>query len=79
MKTLLIILMFAGVLSAQTFKVEKVSGDVKFQNGSSETWSALENGTILKDDAVISTGTNSSVLLKGNKVNFNLNESSAVS
>ncbi|MCH6573622.1 MAG: hypothetical protein IH795_00230 [Bacteroidetes bacterium] len=79
MKTLLIILMFAGVLSAQTFTVEKVSGDVKYQNGSSETWSTLKIGTILKDDAVISTGQNSSVLLKGNKVNFNLNESSAVS
>ena len=79
MKTLLIILMFAGILSAQTFTVEKVSGDVKYQNGSSETWSALKIGMILKDDAVISTGLNSSVLLKGNKVNFNLNESSAVS
>ena len=71
--------MFAGVLSGQTFTVENVSGDVKYQNGSSETWSALENGTTLKDDAVISTGTNSSVLLKGNNVNFNLNGSSAVS
>ncbi len=79
MKTLLIILMFAGILSAQTFTVEKVSGDVKYQNGSSETWSALKIGMILKDDAVISTGQNSSVLLKGNKVNFNLNVSSAVS
>ena len=79
MKTLLIILIFAGVLSAQTFTVEKVSGDVKYQNGSSETWSALKTGATLKDDAVISTGTNSSVLLKGNNVNFNLNESSAVS
>ena len=79
MITLLIILMFAGGLSAQTFTVENVSGDVKYQNGSSETWSALENGTTLKDDAVISTGTNSSVLLKGNNVNFNLNGSSAVS
>jgi hypothetical protein len=79
MKTLLMILTIAGVLSAQTFRVEKVSGDVKYQNGSSETWSALENGTILKDDAVISTGTNSSVLLKGDNVNFNLNESSVVS
>jgi len=79
MKIILIILMFAGVLSAQTFTVEKVSGDVKYQNGSSETWSALKIGTTLKDDAVISTGQNSSVLLKGSKVNFNLNESSAVS
>jgi hypothetical protein len=79
MKTLLIILIFAGGLSAQTFTVEKVSGDVKYQNGSSETWSTLKIGTTLKDDAVISTGQNSSVLLKGNKVNFNLNESSAVS
>ncbi|MGB5893020.1 MAG: hypothetical protein WBG58_02510 [Ignavibacteriaceae bacterium] len=79
MKIFLIILMSAGVLSAQTFTVEKVSGDVKYQNGSSETWSALENGTIFKDDAVISTGTNSSVLLKGNNVSFKLNESSAVS
>jgi len=79
MKTLLMILMFAGILSAQTFTVEKVSGDVKYQNGSSETWSTLKIGAILKDDAVISTGQNSSVLLKGSKVNFNLNESSAVS
>jgi len=71
--------MFAGILSAQTFTVEKVSGDVKYQNGSSEAWSALKIGTILKDDAVISTGQNSSVLLKGNKVNFKLNGSSAVS
>ncbi len=79
MKTLSIILMFAGVMSAQTFTVEKVSGDVKYQDGSSEIWSTLKIGTTLKDDAVISTGQNSSVLLKGNKVNFNLNESSAVS
>jgi hypothetical protein len=79
MKKLLIILMFAGGLSAQTFTVEKVSGDVKFQNGSSETWSALKSGSTIGDDAVISTGKNSSVLLKGNKVNFNLTESSAVS
>jgi len=79
MKTLLIILLFAGVISSQTFTVENVSGDVKYQNGSSETWSSLKAGTVLKDDAVISTGTNSSVLLKGNNVNFNLNGSSAVS
>jgi hypothetical protein len=79
MKILLIILMFAGVLCAQTFTVEKVSGDVKYQNGSSETWSALKTGTTLKDDAVISTGTSSSVLLKGNNVIFKLNESSAIS
>ena len=35
---LLIFLMFAGVISAQTFTVEKVAGDVKYQNGSSENW-----------------------------------------
>jgi len=79
MKKLVIFLMFAGGLSAQTFTVEKVSGDVEYQNGNSETWSTLTIGTTLKDDAVISTGQNSSVLLKGDKVNFNLNGSSAVS
>jgi hypothetical protein len=79
MKKLLIVLMFAGGLSAQTFTVEKVIGDVKYQNGSSETWSTLSSGNTIGDDAVISTGKNSSVLLKGNKVNFNLTESSAVS
>ena len=78
MKILLMILTFAGVLYAQTFTAEKVSGDVKYQNGSSETWSQLKNGTVLKDDAVISTGKNSSVLLKGNDVKFKLSESSAV-
>jgi hypothetical protein len=79
MKELLIILIFTGVLSAQTFTVEKVSGDVKYQNGSSENWLLLNIGSTIEDDAIISTGDNSSVVLSGSNVRFNLNESSAVS
>ena len=71
--------MFTGILSAQTFTVEKVSGDVKYQNGSSENWLSLNSGSTIEDDAIISTGDNSSVVLGGSNVRFNLNESSAIS
>ena len=78
-KKLFLFLIFTGIVSAQTFKVESVSGDVKYQSGSSEKWVELKAGQTIGDDAVISTGAKSSVLLKNNDVQFKLDEFSAVS
>ena len=72
-------LLFAGSVSAQNFTVGKVSGDVKYQNGNSENWAALQEGVKVNDDAIIITADNSFVELEGNNVQFKLNESSAVS
>lgn len=79
MKKLILILLFTGSLFAQSFTVEKLSGDVKYQNGDSENWTAINEGTKVNDDAIIVTADNSFVELEGNNVWFKLNESSAVS
>ncbi|MEJ2193289.1 MAG: hypothetical protein P8X73_00330 [Ignavibacteriaceae bacterium] len=79
MKKLILISLFTGSLFAQSFTVEKLSGDVKYQNGDSENWTAIKEGTKVNDDAIISTADNSFVELKGKDVRFKLNESSAVS
>jgi len=79
MKKLILILLFTGSLFAQSFTVEKLSGDVKYQNGDSEDWTSIKKDTKVNDDAIIVTSDNSFVELEGNNVRFKLNESSAVS
>ena len=79
MKKVFIILFFGSLLYAQTFTVEKFSGDVKYQNSGSESWLSLTKGTILDDDAIISTGEKSLVVINGKNIRFTLNELSAVS
>jgi hypothetical protein len=79
MKKLIIFLLLTGVLSAQSFTVKEVSGDVKYQNGNSENWITLQSGSNVNDDAIIITADKSFVELEGSDVSFKLNESSAVS
>ena len=79
MKKLIMFLLFAGSISAQSFSVKNVSGDVKYQNGNSENWAVLEDGSRVNDDAIIITADNSFVELGGNDISFKLSESSAVS
>ena len=63
MKKLIMFLLFAGFVSAQSFTVEKVSGDVKYQNGDSENWTVLQKGSSVNDDAIIIAADNSFVKL----------------
>ena len=79
MKKAILILLFAGSLFAQSFTVKEVSGDVKYQDGNSENWTVLEEGSKVNDASIIITSDNSFVELDGNDVSFKLNESSAVS
>lgn len=81
MKTLIFLLLALGgsvTLVAQDFKVLEVKGDVKFQKGTEESWYKLEKGVLLNNDAVISTGENSSAQLQGNDFKFTLKENSAL-
>ena len=79
MKKLIIFLLFTSIISAQSFTVKDISGDVKYQNGNSENWAELISGSKVNDDAIIITSDNSFVELEGKDVSFKLNESSAVS
>lgn len=80
MKNILVVMLIlsSGIIFAQTFKVEKVAGNVKVQIGASEKWSQVKPGEILNANSTITTGEKSTVSLEGNNFNFALKESSAL-
>lgn len=78
-KTILVLLLSAGLMFAQDYTVTKVNGDVNYLSGGNENWVELKKGETIERDAVISTGNNSSITLKSNNLHFTLNESSAIS
>ncbi len=78
-KVILLFFIFAGVLAAQTFKAEKVKGNVEAQIGTSESWIGITNGKSLPANTVVSTGKNSSVQLIEKDIDFKLKSSSALS
>lgn len=78
-KIILIILFSTCLILAQDYTVTKISGEVKYQSGGNENWADVKLGKIIKQDAVLSTGKNSSITLQSGKQHFTLNESSAIS
>ncbi len=80
MKLLTVILLAAAplLLQAQTFRIEKVSGTVKVQRGTSEVWMEGLVGEELDVNSVIETGENSSVTLSFEGSKLTLKESSAL-
>jgi hypothetical protein len=78
-KTFLILLLLVPSLIAQEFKVTVVKGDVKYQAGTSEVWSEVKEGTVLRSDDFVITGSKSSIQIKGSENIINLAEYSAVS
>jgi len=74
----LIIILCTGVLSAQEFKVEKVSGDVSILRGTSEEFTLIKEGDILSGSDLLITDLNSYVQLMQNNSRFILNSNSAL-
>lgn len=78
-KIILFLLLSTGLTLAQEFTVAKITGNAKYQAGGNENWVDLKESESIAQDAVISTGDNSSITLKSNNLHFTLNESSAIS
>ncbi|MBT8386915.1 MAG: hypothetical protein KJO12_05840, partial [Ignavibacteria bacterium] len=72
-KIIVIFLLSVGLTIAQDYTVTKVSGDVKYQSGGNENWVDLKKSETIEQDAVISTGDNSSITLRSNNLHFILN------
>jgi len=80
MKKIILFMLFStSSILAQDYTVKKVSGEVKYQSGGNENWVDLKESQTIEQDAVISTGDNSSITLRSNNLHFTLNESSAIS
>jgi hypothetical protein len=76
---LIIFFIVSTSMLPQTYKAVNVKGEVKFQSGTDESWVNVNEGTLLNNDAVVATGSNSSVQLVSDDINFNLKQKSAVS
>jgi hypothetical protein len=79
MKIILFVLFLVPSLFAQEFIAKDVKGDVKYRTGTSENWNRLEEGTVLRTDDFVITGSISTVQIKGSGSVIILAEYSAVS
>lgn len=71
-------MLFASITNAQTFEIERITGNVKFISGSDNQWKDLTQGMKITSNTIISTEANSTVKLKSDDVLFTLKESSAI-
>jgi len=73
-KTFLILLLLVPSLIAQDFKTTNVKGNVKYRSGTSEVWLEVGEGTVLRSDDFVITGSKSSIQIKGSENIINLAE-----
>lgn len=78
MKLLITYLLFSALVFAQTFKAEKVTGDVQVLKGSSENYVPVKSGDELSGRDMIITSEHGSVQLKNGKERFVLKNNSAL-
>jgi len=71
-KIMILLITLVGIISAQDFKVEKISGDVKILKGTSEKWEVVKKGEILSGNDVLLTETNSYIQLNQDENRFML-------
>ena len=79
MKLIIIILFAIPSIIAQSFTVEKISGETVYRANGDEEWSNLKVGDVISDNATISTGEKSNLQISNGRIDFRLGELSAVS
>jgi len=75
---ILLMLLCAGILHAQEFRVEKINGDVSILRGTTEEFTTIKEGDILLGSDLLITDLNSYVQLVQNNSRFILNSNSAL-
>jgi hypothetical protein len=78
-KTFLILLLLVPSLIAQEFKAVNVKGTVQYRSGTSEVWAEIKEGSVLHSDDFVSTGSKSSLQIRGTEKIINIGEFSVVS
>lgn len=75
---LLVFITFVTLNYPQTFKVEKITGDVKMLSIKNNSWQPLKLNLILDGNTIISTDKNSSIKINNDELSFTLTEYSAI-
>lgn len=72
MKTLLLVLLLAVAGFGESYKVEKVTGEVKVLTDNKGTWSEVKEGMTLSGSSVLMTGNGGSITIFHDGVKFTL-------
>jgi hypothetical protein len=79
MKKIMILFMIAaGILQAQTYTVEKLKGTAKAETGLNENWINLKEGTMIGANSIVAAGDNSIVQLISGNIKFVLRGPAAI-
>jgi len=79
MKLIIIILFSVTSIIAQSFTVEKISGETVYRANGDEEWVNLKVGDKIPENATIATGEHSNLQISNGGVDFSLEELSAIS
>ncbi|MDP3683124.1 MAG: hypothetical protein Q8S01_04255, partial [Ignavibacteria bacterium] len=78
-KIMILTVVLAFSLFAQSYKVEKVQGNVKALIGNSEQWVDVKEGTMVSSSTVLLTEKIALIMLSGRGIKFTLKPSAALS
>jgi len=78
-KIMMMTAVLAFSLFAQSYKVEKVEGNVKALIGNSEQWVDVKEGSMVSSSTVLMTDKNAVIMLSGRGIKFTLKPSAALS
>jgi len=78
-KIMMMTAVFAFTIFAQSYKVEKIQGNVKALIGNSEQWVDVKEGAMVSSSTVLMTDKNAVITLLGSGIKFTLKPSAALS
>lgn len=78
MKTIIVFLSLLNFISAQTYEVEKIKGEVKYISSEQNNWQKVKTISSVSDNSIVSADNNSIAKIKGDDLIFTLKDGAAI-
>lgn len=78
MKTIIVFLSLLNFISAQTYEVEKIKGEVKYISSEQNNWQKVKTISSVSDNSIVSADINSVANIKGDGLSFTLKDGAAI-
>lgn len=78
MKTIIVFLSLLNFISAQTYEVEKIKGEVKYISSEQNNWQKVKTISSVSDNSIVSADINSVAKIKGDDLSFTLKDGAAI-
>ena len=78
MKTIIVFLSLLNFISAQTYEVEKIKGEVKYISSEQNNWQKVKTISSVSDNSIVSADVNSVAKIKCDGLSFTLKDGAAI-